>query len=38
MFELLEHIQPDLILLDVEMPEINGYEAIKRRKTLQSMY
>jgi len=27
MFDLLEHIIPDLIMLDVNMPEINGYEA-----------
>jgi signal transduction histidine kinase len=33
MFKLLEHIQPDLILLDVEMPEMNGYEAIKKLKS-----
>jgi len=29
MFDLLENITPDMILLDVEMPEMNGYQAIK---------
>ena len=32
MFDLLEHITPDMILLDVEMPEINGFEAAYKLK------
>jgi len=33
MFELLEHVKPDLIMLDVGMPDIDGYEAIKKLKS-----
>ena len=32
MFDLLNDIIPDLILLDIMMPEINGFEALKRLK------
>jgi len=33
MYEFLEKFKPDLILLDVNMPDIDGYEAIKSLKT-----
>jgi len=33
MFELLEHVKADLIMLDVGMPDMDGYEAIKKLKS-----
>ena len=32
LFDILEKITPDLVLLDIEMPEMNGYEAISKMK------
>jgi putative two-component system response regulator len=33
MFKLLEKILPEVILLDIEMPEMNGFETIKKLKS-----
>ena len=33
LFSLLEKVAPDLILLDIRMPEMDGYEVIKRLKS-----
>jgi putative two-component system response regulator len=32
LFEIMEHVTPALILLDVMMPEMDGYQAIKQLK------
>lgn len=32
MFELLDNVIPDLILLDIMMPEIDGFQALKMLK------
>jgi len=35
MFQMLEKVIPDLILLDVDMPEVSGFEAIAKLKSVE---
>jgi putative two-component system response regulator len=37
MFKLVEKITPDLILLDVEMPEMDGFEAMRALKSSERL-
>jgi putative two-component system response regulator len=36
MFALLDKVKPDIILLDIEMPEIDGFTALKKLKSEDS--
>ena len=37
LFEILENIIPDIILLDIEMPDMNGFDVIKLLKDRETL-